>query len=32
VVELPGGHHFDGVLEHLSQPVIAALAQWAPPK
>jgi type IV secretory pathway VirJ component len=32
VVELPGGHHFDGVLEHLSQPVIAALAEWAPPK
>lgn len=32
VVELPGGHHFDGVLEHLSQPVIATLAEWAPPK
>jgi type IV secretory pathway VirJ component len=32
VVELQGGHHFDGVLDHLSQPVIAALAEWAPPK
>jgi type IV secretory pathway VirJ component len=32
VVELPGGHHFDGVLEHLADPVLAALAEWAPPK
>jgi type IV secretory pathway VirJ component len=32
VVELPGGHHFDGVLDHLADPVIAALAVWAPPR
>ncbi|MEP7210569.1 MAG: AcvB/VirJ family lysyl-phosphatidylglycerol hydrolase [Alphaproteobacteria bacterium] len=32
VVELPGGHHFDGLLDHLADPVIAALAEWAPPK
>jgi type IV secretory pathway VirJ component len=32
VVELPGGHHFDGVLDHLAEPVLAALAEWAPAK
>ena len=32
VVELPGGHHFDGVLDHLAEPVLAALAEWSPAK
>ena len=32
VVELPGGHHFDGVLEHLADPVLGALAEWSPAK
>ncbi len=32
VVMLPGGHHFDGLLDHLAQPVLDALTEWAPAK
>lgn len=32
VVMLPGGHHFDGILDHLAQPVLDTLAEWAPAK
>jgi type IV secretory pathway VirJ component len=30
IVELPGGHHFDGKVETFAQPVLAALERLAP--